>query len=102
MSPSLSLRNLQIPHAPHAHHVMFDGLPVGTISASTRAHNEIVWKWAIYETEYLGEGENLDHCLVLFKEAWRKFSKNPERLAEYLAERIYQETGRAWNRPTNN
>ena len=97
MSPSLSLRNLKIAHAPDAHHVMFNGLTIGSISSSMRAYNEVVWKWWIYETGHSGEGLNLDHCMAHFKAAWVKFAQNPDRLFDFMAERRYQESGRVWN-----
>lgn len=93
----LSLRHLQIPHAPDAHHVMFDGLPVGSIATQISTEARDVWRWSIYETEFKGEGTDLEDCMVQFKAAWVKFARNPDRLAEFMAERRYQETGRVWN-----
>ena len=90
--PTLILRKVtDHAQASNAYRVVYDGVEVGSIGEQLGAGRRQFWSWSI-DTVLppdktiitRGEGGDLNHCMLLFKEAWHKFSRNPERLADFM------------------
>ena len=92
IEPTLILRKVTShPNATNAYRVVFDGVEVGSIGEQIGEGRRQFWSWGIdtvlppdKEIITRGEGGDLNHCMLLFKEAWHKFSRNPERLADFM------------------
>ena len=101
---TLLLRNQNLIHAPQSYRVIYEDVEVGSIGLQLGTDAETFWSWGIdtiSPSDGLitdGRGENREDCMVQFKAAWHKFSRNPERLKEYLF--IKRDLQRKW-RTTN-
>lgn len=99
---TLVLRKVVHETAIDNYRVVHDDVEVGAIGVQMGTNAETFWAWGIDTVlppdglTLHGKGENREDCMVQFKAAWHKFSRNPERLKEFM--HIKRELQRKWRR----
>jgi hypothetical protein len=100
----LYLRKIDATTARDSYRVRLNtGMEIGSIGLQTGAHNEEYWTWGIdtvlppdREIASDGRGQDLEDCKRQMKNAWHKFSRNPDRLEKFTE--MKRAAQRSWMR----
>lgn len=87
-------------HATDNYRVVYEGEEIGSIGIKNGKEASQFWAWGIdvvlpqqdFPTD--GMGRDREDCMTQFKAAWHKFSRNPERLEEFMT--IKRASKRPW------